>query len=72
MIASEQTGFVLGLMYGWGFDSEDAERILGAAGLTLELDSLAQGQAAIRAHVGEIGWTEGLERMRRAWPAVAS
>lgn len=56
-----RAGFLIGLVIGFDLDSDDAERILREHGLSMDKDDLIICQKAIREHVGETRWQNGLK-----------
>lgn len=64
MTDNEYTGLILGGMF-FGLDAEDVDGILAAGGLDRTSD-LRACQLALRKHVGERVWRDGIRGIRRA------
>ena len=64
-----RTGFLMGCAIGFDMDSDDIETVLKAHGLTLA-DDILPCQQALREHVGEQRWRNGIHLIQaRTRPA---
>jgi len=64
MNARDQIGFTMGCAFGFNLDSDEVDIMLQKYGLTIKDNTLLECQEALREHVGEERWKNGIKIIR--------
>lgn len=64
MNEQDKIGYTMGCAIGFDMDSDEVDSMLQKYGLDLERDSLLDCQRALRGHVGEERWKNGIRAIQ--------